>query len=392
MNIMDKPVIAHSVPSYLFLTGSWIYGQLINLKRFNPIVITNYIQNMDIFPFQPIYSLNIQHRINKKLLVRLFMLFIGDQLTANKRYRYFIDILKEHRIVLLHSHFGNEGFWDLCLKQKLKIPIVISFYGSDVSKLAKNPLWRHRYRRLFSKGELFLAEGNFMKKSLINLGCPEEKVFIQHLGIDLEKIKFKPRKIGYNGKIKILISGSFREKKGISYAIEAFAKVRQKHKNIELTIIGDSSGIPRDEAEKRKILNTVKKNYLQSLIKTLGYQPYSVFIEELYKHHIFLSPSIHASNGDAEGGAPVSITEASASGMPIISTYHCDIPEIVLDEKSGYLVKEKDVESLAEKLEYLITNPRKWSELGEAGYTHIKNEYNIKKQVKKLENIYTKLI
>jgi len=254
---MDQLIVAHSVPSYLFMTGSWIYGQLINLKRFNPIVITNYLQNMDVFPFESVYSLNIQLRPSKKLLVKLYMKVIGNQQIMRKRLQYFEEILNENRVFLLHSHFGDEGFRNLKLKQRLKIPMITSFYGYDISKLIKNPLWPYRYRRLFSEGEVFLVEGNYMKKSLVELGCPEEKVIVQHLGIDLEKIKFEPRKIGKDGKIKILVAGSFREKKGIPYALMAFARVKVKYDNLELSLIGDSSGISSDELEKNKILNII---------------------------------------------------------------------------------------------------------------------------------------
>ena len=97
----------------------------------------------------------------------------------------------------------------------------------------------------------------------------------------------------------------------------------------------------------------------------------------MYKHHIFLSPSIHASNGDTEGGAPVAIIETSTSGMPIISTYHCDIPEVVIDEKSGYLMPERDVDALAERLEFLITNSGIWKQMGQKGREHIEENYNI---------------
>jgi len=320
------------------------------------------------------------------------MRFIGNKIIVNKRIQYFSSILKKRQTVLLHSHFGDEGYGNLNLKKKLKIPMITSFYGYDVSRLTKKPIWRYRYGRLFSKGELFLAEGNFMKQSLINLGCQEEKIIVQHLGIDLEKIKFKPRKIGGDGKVKILIASSFREKKGIPYALEAFGKTNRIHKNLELKIIGDSGDEPKEEAEKRKVFDIIKKYNLIDSVKLLGFQPHSVFIQEVYKSHIFLSPSVHASDGDTEGGVPVSIIEASASGMPVVSTFHCDIPEVVIDGKSGNLVQERDVSSLAECMEYLITHPEKWEYMGRRGRQNIEKEYNISIQVQKLEDIYFKLL
>ncbi|GAI16312.1 unnamed protein product, partial [marine sediment metagenome] len=294
----------------------------------------------------------------------------------------------ENQVVLLHSHFGNEGFRNLELKQRLKVPMITSFYGYDVSKLLKGPLWFHRYQRLFSEGEIFLAEGNYMRKSLVELGCPGEKVIVQHLGVDLEKIKFEPRRIGRDGKIKILVAGSFTEKKGIPYALMTFARIRAKYDNLELSLIGDSSGISSDELEKSKILNIISKYDLRKSINLLGYQPYSIFLKEIYKHHMFLSPSIHASSGDTEGGAPVSIIEASASGMPVLSTIHCDIPHVVMDGKSGYLAPERNIDALAERLEFFVSNPNIWIKMGQKGREHVKKNYNVRNQVQKLEEIY----
>ena len=88
----------------------------------------------------------------------------------------------------------------------------------------------------------------------------------------------------------------------------------------------------------------------------------------------------------------MAIIEMSASGMPILSTKHCDIPEVVIDGKNGFLVNERSVDNLIEKLEILILNPERWKAMGKYGRRHIELEYNIKKQVNKLEQIYDKFI
>jgi len=77
--------------------------------------------------------------------------------------------------------------------------------------------------------------------------------------------------------------------------------------------------------------------------------------------------------------------------MPVLSTTHCDIPEVVINGESGYLVPEKDVDALAEKLEFLILNPDLWKNMGLSGRKHIEANYDLKKQVKRLEEIYDKI-
>jgi len=208
------------------------------------------------------------------------------------------------------------------------------------------------------------------------------------LGVDLDRIKFVPRKLGGNSEIRILIAASFREKKGIPYGVDAFGRLTKKHENLRLTIIGDSRGSPEEEKQKEDILAAINKYHLDSCVKLTSYLPYTLFLRELGNHHIFLSPSVRASNGDTEGGAPVSIIEASASGMPILSTTHCDIPEVVINAESGYLVPERNVDALAEKLELLISNSGMWEQMGQKGREHIEKNYNIMTQVQRLEEIY----
>lgn len=387
-----KTVIHYKYGSYLPLTETWIHSQIKTLKIYSPIIYSLYTENLEIFPTsrlrylkKNVFDKNASFFLNRKFN-RLFGFYPS----------FCFGILKD-KPLLVHAHFGDSGYYFLKLKKMFNLPLITTFYGFDLSSLPKQyPEWRGRYNQLFQEGEVFLVEGNHMKKSLVQLGCMEEKIIVQHLGIDLEKIKFVPRTFDKEeGEIKILISSSFREKKGIPYAVEAFGIVKNAYPNLKLklTIIGDARpDQPSDQFIKNEIFNLVQKYNLNNCVNMLGYKPYSVFLEELYKHHIFLHPSIHASDGDSEGGAPVSIIEASASGMPILSTKHCDIPEVVIDGESGYCVPERDLKSLVEKLEFLVLNSEMWGQMGLVGRQHIDKEYSVVRQVELLEKIYDKVL
>lgn len=378
-------VIAHSVKSYLFRTGSWIYAQISALKRYHPIVITSKTSNLDIFPVPEIYSLSDLNPLNR-FIQQQYMKLTGSP------YPFFYRALKKREAALIHSHFGNRGYFDLPLKRKLAIPQVTTFYGHDVSLLPREERWRRRLEVLFAEGDLVLAEGNYMKKTLTELGCPESKLRVQHLGIDLNKIPFIPRKPNGDGTIKILVAGTFREKKGITYALEAFAKIVPHHKNLALTLVGDAGRSRREVDYKKEITSIISARNIAGRVNYLGFLPYPAFIKEAEHNHIFLSPSIHPSDGETEGGAPVALIEMSAYGMPIVSTFHCDIPEVVVDGVSGFLVPEKDTDALAERLEHLVTHSETWESMGRAGRKHIEAEFNIAQQAEKLEQHYDSLL
>jgi len=377
--------VAHSVRSYLFRTGSWIYAQISNLKKYHPLVITTRKRNLDIFPVEKIYSLSDLNGLNRFFQRQYAKL-------TNFYYPFFLKVLKENQVLLLHSHFGNRGYFDLALKQKLKIPQVTTFYGHDVSLLPQEERWREKFKVFFEQGDLILAEGRYMKKTLLEMGCPDSKVRVQHLGIDCEKIPFIPRKMVDSQKVKILIAGTFREKKGITYALEAFARLAPKYKNIEVTLIGDAGRSQREINYKKEITAIIDSRHITDRVNYLGFLPYPAFIEEAKNNHIFLSPSIHPSDGETEGGAPVALIEMSAYGMPIVSTFHCDIPEVVINGKSGFLVHEKDTDRLAERLEHLINHPELWESMGRAGRNHIEEQFNIVTQAAKLETFYDSLL
>src|SRR5262249_22047601 len=159
-----------------------------------------------------------------------------------------------------------------------------------------------------------------------------------------------------------------------------------------LTLLGGSTGQPRDEHEHERIVELLAKHDLDRSVRQLGYQPYPVFRELLKTHHLLLSPSVTAEDGDSEGGSPVTITEAQATGMPVVSTFHADIPEVVINGTTGLLSPERDVQALAANLAYLVTHPGRWEAMGRCGRAHVEEEYNASVQGRRLEEIYSAVL
>ena len=377
LNVPDKPVVAHCVPLYLPITETWIYGQLIQMRRYVPVVFTNSIQNLDLFPFEEIY-------VYQRCVVRPLQSWERFFFKVPQYPPIYAQAMRERGVCLLHAHFGDEGFRLLTVRAILKIPMVVTFYGYDVSELPRwGPLWRWRLwlKLLFLMANRILAEGPYMRQSLIRLGCPPHKVEVQHLGVDIEKLPFAVRQFPTDGPIRILIAASFREKKGIQYGIAAFGRVAQKWNRLELVIVGDGPLRPQIERQ-------IAQLGLGDKVRLMGYQPYERLIAIAQEAHIVMAPSVTASNGDTEGGAPVFLIEAQAMGLPILATHHADIPEVVQDGKTGYLVPERDIDALAERLEYLLDHPDLWPQLGTNGRQYVEREFSLKQQTERLEGIY----
>jgi colanic acid/amylovoran biosynthesis glycosyltransferase len=226
-----------------------------------------------------------------------------------------------------------------------------------------------------------------MGQSIMGLGCPAEKLRVHHLGVDLSTIPFAPQWWEPGRPLRVLMSGSFREKKGFPDALDALGRV-QNDVELEITIIGDEHGLASTVIEKKKILEAIARNGLADRTRLLGYQPYRVVMEEARRHHVFLSPSVTAKDGDTEGGAPVSLIEMSAAGLMVVSTTHADIPGVVVHEKTGLLAPEHDVAALAAHLRWLIANTSRWPAIREAARSHIEAEFDARRQGERLAAIY----
>jgi colanic acid/amylovoran biosynthesis glycosyltransferase len=298
-------------------------------------------------------------------------------------FRFFYTILKSNHTKILHVHFGYHGVKLVGLKKKLNIPMVCSFYGDDVFAHPRKGNNAKKYLRLFSNLDKALVLGTYMKAELIRLGCPDHKITIHHLGIDVDKINFVKRSVAKRDKIRFLIAASFLPKKGITLAIKALTHFKDSY-DFTLDIIGD--GILKDE-----IVNTIEQSGLKDRITLHGYKPYDYFIDLTYSADVFIQASLTTKSNNKEG-TPMAIVDAMASGMAIIATKHSDIPEIVTDNEQGYLAEENNVESLVTCFSKIFNNPEKIETFSINARQKVEKEFNAQIQTMRLEEYYTDLL
>ena len=163
----------------------------------------------------------------------------------------------------------------------------------------------------------------------MDLGVPREKITVVHMGVDVERFQFEDRP--QNKPIRILSVARATEKKGLTYALEAIEKCNM---DVRYEIIGGG------ELESKLIAQIADYNSKEK-ITIHGPQSSEFVAESLKKADIFLLPSVTDQYGDMEG-IPVSLMEAMASGVIVLSTVHSGIPELVEHQKSGFLVEERN--------------------------------------------------
>ena len=377
-----RPVVAHSISAYC--PAAWIYHQLTFLREFEAIVLARRKERLDQFPFEPIYA-HADLSWPRRLLERLARGGLGHGFPQHRQ------AAARHHASLLHSHFCSTAMRDWPLARALGVPHLATFYGADIWAHSRRPGWLERFERLAAACDRFLVEGNAMRRKVLELGAPAERVRVWHLGVDLEQIPFRPRRPEPGGRIRILMAGRAYEKKGYVYGLRAFARLAAHEPLLQLDMI---VGGATEEAARtmRELRETIAELGLGPRVTWSEFLPYADYLRRVDEAHIFLQPSVVAKDGDAEGGFPVTLAEMSAAGVPIVATRHCDIPEAVLDGRTGFLADERDVEGLARQLERVVRRPETWDELGRAGREHIERSYNMRRQIEELEGHYRELI
>jgi colanic acid/amylovoran biosynthesis glycosyltransferase len=384
---------------WLRLTENWLYQQIRNLPKTIETSIVCWERDNDVEFALP----NIVQLDGKSSGISVVDGVVGladesaalgwavDLVAKNLRVTQREAFAREIGVDLVHSHFGDIGWHDMSVAQAASAHHVVTFYGFDLTFLpVDRPVWRKRYLELFAEIDMALFEGPHMAQTAIELGCPREKTHVHHLGVDLERLPFEPRQWEPGEPLKVLIAGTFKEKKGMPYALEALSAARD-FVDIEVTVIGDAVDKDRSRAEKRRIHEIVEREGMGDSVDFLGYQPYDELIRQGLDHHVFLSPSVHAESGDTEGGAPVSIIEMLATGMMIVSTDHCDIPNIIHDGEWGLLAPERDVDALVAHLEWLTDHPEAWGEMARKGRDWVEAEFDARKQGQRLGELYQQI-
>lgn len=287
---------------------------------------------------------------------------------------------------IIHCQMGYTGLMAVALRRigVLEGKILTTFHGSDAYVYPHK--WKHNvFETLWRDGELNSVGTNYMGNTIKSLGAKPSTIRLLPLGLDLTKFVFKKRVLGKDKTIRLVSVARLVEKKGLEYSIRAFAQVCKTNKDLILSYKIAGEGPYRPFLE-----SLIQELGMQDNIHLLGWQDQPEVARLLADAHIFLFPSITAKDGNKESQA-LALQEAQAVGLPVVTTIHNGLPEGMLDKESGFLVPEKDVAGLVEKIDYLVTHPETWATMGAMGRRFIESKYEVSFINKKLLAIYDEL-
>ena len=274
-----------------------------------------------------------------------------------KAYFFSKNLVKKEKYDLTHSFFTVPcGFISLILKWQFKIPYIISLRGSDVPGYSERFSFLYKFiiplvRLIWNKSFGVVANSKGLRELALRTDS-EQEIRIIYNGIDLNQFaKSKTQKVENSEKFKILCVTRITPRKGIRYLIEAVKRLSQKSDNISLRIIGEGD-------EKEELQELVKSLGIQNKIEFTGLVPHEKLPPYFEESDVFVLPSLNE-------GMSNSMLEALASGLPLIATDTGGTRELVDDGINGYIIKMKNSQDIADKIDILIQNRDLRMKMGE---------------------------
>jgi colanic acid/amylovoran biosynthesis glycosyltransferase len=369
-------------PTFLKPEMLHVYRQVAGLRRVTPVVLAFKREYPERFKFERVHLL---HRSRFGWMRRIWeaQLRKVPQQAYPSEARSLSGTLAANGCGLLHIYFGNNGLFWLPYLRRNSLPAIVSFHGADAHVQVESPATKRMFRLLFASCAIVLARSESLALSLIDLGCPPEKIRVQRAGIPLDAFCYLSRARPDNGAWRLLQACRLIKKKGLESTVRAFAAFNRQFPKSSLTIAGD--GPLREVLQK-----LVTEFHLEDRVRFTGFVAQPELIALYQESHLFLHPSEQAADGNREG-IPNSLLEAMATGLPCIATRHGGIPEAITHMKSGFLVGESEPENIAHWLQRLTIDDLFRDSIGRQAAQTIKEKFDLTMQIDKLEDIYLSL-
>jgi len=353
--------------TYLLWSQPFLYRLFESLQpKAKQIVLTQRVEHADLFP------LPVIERLNSRIFYSPYHAHVA---ACRLQHRYRGD--------LIHAHFGFTAYKLMLLKHFMRLPMVVTFGGTDLTVHAARPKTGALYRVLFDVVEQLVAVSHDLRRSAIQLGCPPEKIVTIHRGVDTGTFRFVDRGSRGEQPLRILMVSRLSKKKGHLEAVSALAGLPGEAASWHLSIVGSGP-------EEAAIRARVRETGLAEKLSFTGNLPIEAVRRLMADSDILLHPSLTPADGDREG-IPNAVMEGQATGLPAVATRHGGIPELVLDGETGILVGEGETAALTEALRQLLTSKERRLRLGAAGRKRIEAEFSLDRQAERYLEIYHQL-
>ena len=292
------------------------------------------------------------------------------------------EVAEQRGIQHIHAHFSiNAATLALVISRMLNISFSMTVHNNIFTD-------RILLREKLRAARFIISISKFSQDYLLARYADEKiahKFHIVHCGVSTDA--FQPVSPGQpasgqsEGERPLIFAASqFAERKGYPVLVEACRILRERGCRFECIIGGDGP-------QWAEVAQMVEQYELHDYVSLPGRYFQEQLRAYLERADIYVLPCITAPSGDIDG-VPVSLMEAMAMELPVISTFVSGIPELVENGESGLLVEEKDAVALADAIQHLLENPARRAELGRRARQKVEAEYNIYANAEQLAEIF----
>lgn len=331
----------------------------------------------------PVYKQDGSYLISSKwgLLSYLIQKRIFRKKNIRVRTQALVHYLKSEKVDVVLAEYGTVGAMVAEACRLAKVPLVIHFHGTDAHHKSTLAEYKEDYQKAFQYASAIVGVSGDMIANLHKHGAPMSKLILNPYGVNTDL--FTAIDISQSQPYFLSV-GRFVAKKSPSSVVTAFKQVAEKFPQAHLWMVGDGPLLQETKALAASL-------GLDDRITFTGVQSTAQIVELMKQVRCFVQHSVTAADGDMEG-TPNTILEASASGLPVVSTRHAGIKEAVVVGETGFLVDEFDVQGMADKMLDIAASPELAQRLGTAARAHILANYKIEDRIAKLDRIIANCI
>jgi len=363
------------------LANSWFFYRVFTNPSpgLSHAVFCNHQVNPDLFPHP-----HVQSRARSIRVRQLFARRTSSRLTSMIEKRLskheWKRFISKHQPDILHAQDGKQTVQWLRLIESTKLPLVVTFHGSDINCATYDKAYLTKLKQLFTRSTRLHFVSNALRDRAIELGAPQDKCDVIYLGTPVnEPAKHSDR----TDDCVFSIAANLVPCKGHETLLEAFAKTAQQLPDAQLCIWGDGP--------LRHRLQWLTSNLgLSDKVKFHGQIAYTELQDRIRNMtDVVLLPS-QKDDGGSEEGLPMSLCEAAASAIPCIATDCGGISELISHEQTGLLVPQRAESELAAAMIRLAKNPAERRRLGMAAREKVFEHLNLGKQLEQISLMYTR--
>ena len=285
----------------------------------------------------------------------------------------FLQSLTESPCDVILAETGILGATIVSSVPDLSVPLVTQFFGVDAYAPRHVGQDGKKYDGLFKASSEIVCVSNHMVRQLVKLGAtPERTHYVQSFVDPSQFDGCRPESAAAD----FLAVSRFVEKKAPIVTLMAFRETCRQHPEAKLTMVGDGPLLPACR-------QFVKASGMTDHVRFTGAMPHDDLPEMIQSSRAFVQHSVVASDNDHEG-TPVIILEAQVSGLPVVSTRHAGIRDVVVEGETGFLVDEFDVDGMAQQMLKLAQQPQLAASMGAKARAHMIDHFHFDNTLGKL--------